>query len=218
MSLPERGHTRLGASRPKGNVSFLEDDGHWNHMAVPAEACRVLRRRRRNDELEVHDAGELSRAIEDATYVGAKNVVLRLVARRDYSAKELRDKLKMHGFEAAAAQRVVRECEETHLIDDSRFADVFIRSKLSAGWGMARVERELARRGVDIRTVEGWPYEYLDPEDELKRALEVARRRHVSGSKAWQKLVRHLVGRGFGTDVAIEAARLALKEEPERSW
>jgi regulatory protein len=77
---------------------------------------------------------------------------------------------------------------------------------------MQRIERELEVRGIDVRDVPGWPYEYLDPEDELSRAKELAQTRRVSGPRAYEKLVRYLCTRGFTTSVASRAARQVLEE------
>ena len=215
VHLPDRKRAYLGASHPKGSVSFKDDEGTWQHLSVPAEACRVLRRKKKGDEIRVQCEDDLKRAIEDATYTGAKNVALRLVARRDYSRKEALEKLALHGFGTSVSQRVVQELIDIHAIDDSRFADVFIRSKINAGWGLSRIERELSRRGVAAKAIEGWPYEYTDPDDELERATEIAQRKRVSAPNAWQKLVRFLVGRGFGLDVAKRAATAALADGNE---
>ena len=221
VSLPDRSRVRIGASHPKGSVSYKRNGAGWEHKAIPAEVCRILKRRVRDDELTVLSEQELEQAIESATNQGARNILLRLIARRDYSRKEACDKLITYGFDYSTAKRAVDDLADIHAIDDLRYADVFIRSKIASGWGMARIERELGNKGVDIHEVEGWPYDYLDPEDEVQRALEVAARKRVSGPQAWQKLVRFIAGRGFGLDVAKRAASLALesrREEMERAY
>ena len=96
--------------------------------------------------------------------------VARLVERRDYSRKEVADKLAEDGYSHSCIDRVVERACSCRLVDDARFADVFIRTKVYAGWGAARIARELARRGVDVSSVEGWPHEYLVLEDEAAAA------------------------------------------------
>ena len=80
---------------------------------------------------------------------------------------------------------------------------------------MGRIARELSRYGIDTKDVRGWPYEYLDPEDELERALRVAQRKRVHGARTFEKLVRYLCNTGYTTGVATRAARMTLDDEKQ---
>ena len=137
----------------------------------------------------------------------------KLVGRRDYSSSELARRLEREGYLPDVASGVVTRFEEVGLIDDSRFADVFIRSKLACGWGRSKVERELKRRGVEPSSVPGWPEDYLDGSDEAEAAFELASRRRLTGKNDFQKLVRFLCGRGYPMGVSMEAARRVMAEE-----
>ena len=99
-----------------------------------------------------------------------------------------------------------------HVIDDMRFADVYIRTKVSAGWGSRRIERELSQKGIEASDVPGWPYEYFDMDDERERAYQLASRRRLSGKNDYAKIVRFLVARGFGMGDAKDAAARVLRE------
>ena len=111
----------------------------------------------------------------------------------------------------SVADEVVARFVEVGLLDDGRFAELFARSKAAAGWGRIKIERELARRGVDATQLEGWPSDYLE-EDESETAFVLASRRRLSGKNDFQKLVRFLCGRGFPMGVAMDAAKRVLAE------
>ena len=98
--------------------------------------------------------------------------------------------------------------------DDGAVCGLPARSKAAAGWGRIKIERELARRGVDATQLEGWPFGYLE-EDESETAFALASRRRLSGKNDFQKLVRFLCGRGFPMGVAMDAAKRVLAEAEE---
>ena len=91
-------------------------------------------------------------------------------------------------------------------MDDARYADVFMRSKLCAGWGPSKVEQALARRGIDARCIVGWPDAYLPEGGEAQQAYQVARGRCHGGKDPYAKVVRFLCTRGF----ALHAAGMAV--------
>ena len=144
----------------------------------------------------------------------ARSKAEELLNRRDYSSSELAAKLREAGYHPSVADEVVARFVEVDLLDDRRFAELFARSKAAAGWGRIKIERELARRGVDATQLEGWPSGYLE-EDESETAFALASRRRLSGKNDFQKLVRFLCGRGFPMGVAMDAAKRVLAEAEE---
>lgn len=151
-------------------------------------------------------------AVSDECAMGR---IARLVDRRDYSSKEASDKLREDGYAPSCIERVLGRATSSGLVDDSRFADVFIRTKVSAGWGTARIGRELSRRGIELSQVEGWPHEYLDVSDEPQRAYELVSTRRIPSKNAYPKLVRFLAGRGFSLGEATQAVSRYLAEQEE---
>lgn len=199
-------------ARPKGLLR-MESESHGSEtMSLPLTVARSLERKRRTGELDPSSRAELLYDVGQISSAKAMDRVAKLVDRRDYSSKEAADKLRQDGYGAKVVEATIARATEAHLIDDCRFAEVYVRTKVYAGWGMRRIERELSRRGIEAQDLPGWPYEYLDPEDERSRALDVARRHRVSGKNQLQKMVRFLVGRGFSTAVAYDVAREALGE------
>ncbi len=58
-----------------------------------------------------------------------KKRALRLLERKDYSRKELIDKLKKGGYEENIVEQIIAYVDSYHYLDDSRVAGSFIRGK-----------------------------------------------------------------------------------------
>lgn len=212
VKLPGRTRSSFDSRRPRATLVIHPQEPDEERLSIPVAVGRSLATRKKDGSLEVGSRAELLHTVGEVARRCASARIERLINMRDYSSDEIRQKLSMDGYAAKTIDACVRRAADAHLINDTRYADVFIRSKLSAGWGMARIERELARRGVEVDQLAGWPYEYLDPEDELSRACEVARRKGVHGAHPYERLVRHLCSRGFAMGVSRRAARAIMDE------
>ena len=80
------------------------------------------------------------------------------------------------------------------------------------------MERELARRGVDVSDIPGWPEEFFSADDERERALALASRRRLTGKNDYQKLVRFLGSRGFPASTSVSVVREVLAQAGEQAW
>ena len=74
---------------------------------------------------------------------------MRYLARREYAAAELVDKLVQRGYDDGVVRTVVRALGEAGLQDDARYTEAFIRSRVERGHGPVKIGVELRRRGVD---------------------------------------------------------------------
>ena len=212
IELPERDKVALGGRRPKGTLVIVGEEGA-EHMSAPVAALKALDKRLEGLPEPPASRAELLFHLRTVSEECAMARVARLVERRDYSRKEVADKLAEDGYSRSCIDRVVERACSCRLVDDARFADVFIRTKVYAGWGAARIARELARRGVDVASVEGWPHEYLVLEDEADRAYELVSTRRVPAKNAYAKLVRFLAARGFSLGDATRAVSRYLAEQ-----
>ena len=210
VCLPERRRAALGTQKPRGTLIIYAGSDNEEQLKIPLSVARILRSKRRSGEINPGSRAELLFMVGELSRTCAQLRIERLINRREYARSEVVEKLRQDGYNPQIIEDCVARACEIGLVSDARYADSFIRSKVYAGWGMARIERELSRKGIDVAQVRGWPYDYLDPEDELTRAVDIASTRRVSGATAYQKLVRFLCGRGFSTSVASRAARQVL--------
>ncbi|WP_027330797.1 regulatory protein RecX [Marinimicrobium agarilyticum] len=135
---------------------------------------------------------------------------MNLLARREHSALELREKLvkrfadEAHGLDIDS---VLSRLAEQGLQSDERFTEAFITSRERQGKGPLRIEQELRQKGV----AEALVAQYLDEADECWAGLarEVRSKRFGDGpiqtprEKARQ--MRFLQYRGFSHEQVREA-------------
>ena len=205
--LPKKHETSWGGWRPRGTVVVESQEGGSERLAVPKAVARVLAAKRSSGELLVTCRNDLLNVIDATERSCARLRIERLIDRREYATSEVLQKLRDDGYSDEVSAQCVGYATEIGLISNKRYADMFVRSKLSAGWGMARIERELKKRSIDPILLDGWPYEYLDPEDEQARATEVALRHRVHSPHAREKMIRYLCGKGFALSVATRVSR-----------
>ena len=135
--------------------------------------------------------------------------IVALVNASDKSELAIRARLSRDGFDEREIEEAVERAKRYGLIDDARFADVLIRSRISQGRGSCGIERELKSNGIDIYAVPGWPYDYpVDHEAELQRALGLLERRPPRSKNAREGAYRKLVGKGYSSSIATTAARI----------
>ena len=134
--------------------------------------------------------------------------IVALVNASDKSEKAIRDRLVRSGFSEAAIEESVERAKSYGFIDDMRYAEILIRSRLNQGKGMRGIERELSLQLIDIEQVPGWPHEFAnDEETELKRALAFLDKKPPRSKNLREGAYRKLVAKGFSSAVASRAAR-----------
>ena len=97
-----------------------------------------------------------------------------LLARREHSLAELRQKLAARSFDAAEIDSALAALARDGLADEGRFVEAFIASRISKGSGPIRIRAELRERGIDADTIEA---SLADAHDwgELARQVRVRR-------------------------------------------
>ncbi|MBL6752149.1 MAG: regulatory protein RecX [Nevskia sp.] len=128
----------------------------------------------------------------------ARTRALRLLARREHSARELQHKLAVRGVEQAQAAAVVGELAQAGWQSDARYVGSLVRSRVAQGYGPLRIESELIAAGVAEplarEALAGAGADWAQLAEDLRRrkfgALPAA-------AAQWQKQYRHLAARGF---------------------
>ena len=210
VELPDRSE-RFGSSRPKATVRVFDSKGE-QRWVVPVAVGKSLSLFCSDCDGRIGSRAELSYEVERTLMSAGKTRVESLLNRRDYSTAELLSKLKDDGFSSAVSAQLVDEAVASNIVNDARFAEVFVRSKCYAGWGRLRIERELSKKGIKARELPGWPESYFGDEDEKSRALDLASRRRLTGKNDFQKMVRYLCGKGYSMGVSMDVARQILEE------
>lgn len=198
---PERASAPIGSRKPRARIDFKEGEP----LHLPVSVARELSAW---DGPEAESRAEVLWRVRASADKVAWSRVVDMASRREYSALEATRRLERDGFSSACAKRAVDKAVGLRVIDDARFAECFVRSKLAAGWGPLRIERELSQRGVEPSGLPGWPEAFLREGgggSVLDRAREALGRRPVPEKNAYPKLMRFLVSRGYPLAVARDA-------------
>lgn len=128
-----------------------------------------------------------------------KNCALGLLARREHSQYELRNKLKLRKFSDNLIVEVLKELTSENLQSDARFTEIYIRHRAEKGYGPLRIQAELRERGIVEESIS----QYLDESAEywIEKITTVKRKKF--GNKIPKdfseraKQMRFLQYRGF---------------------
>src|SRR5690349_12912870 len=137
-----------------------------------------------------------------------KTQALKLLARREHSARELKRKLAARGITDDEAAAAVEHAIAENWQSDARYAGMLVRTRVSGGYGPARIEAELEVAGVPSEQVRA----ALDEAavDWTALAVEVhakkfGRAPKTSAERA--KQYRYLQGRGFDSSQIAAALK-----------
>jgi regulatory protein len=156
---------------------------------------------------EFADASDLEETLAPAERSCAHQRSLRALAQRDQTAAGLERRLAEEGYPVWISKEAVARLTEAGLLDDTRFAEAYVRTRVRQGFGRRRIADELAQRGVDPETIaEALASDY--GEDDVDRALALLRGHMPSNRGERERAVRRLVSRGFDLAVALKAVDL----------
>lgn len=148
---------------------------------------------------EVVDASDAKRCKDKAMW---------LLSYRDYSSRELFDKLR-RDFGEDAAHSSVSRCEELGLLDDERFArrysaDLFHLKRLSENG----VRQKLIQKGIDRDLIDEVLSEFdVDEEEQIKEIIERKYARALSDEKGRRRAFSALQRMGYSYSVIKSVMR-----------
>ncbi|MDH3218066.1 MAG: recombination regulator RecX [Gammaproteobacteria bacterium] len=132
-----------------------------------------------------------------------------LLARREHSAQELRQKLTAREFDNDAIEEAMRGLRDDGLQSDERFAESYINSRFNAGIGPRKIRFELRQRGIADELVD----RYLDLYSERWDQSMIQQRVRKYGDAIPEdhagrmKQARFLQNRGFSPESVMRLFR-----------
>jgi len=96
-----------------------------------------------------------------------RNKAMDLLARREHSEQELRQKLKTREYDADAIDAVLQALKEDRLQSDERFTESYVNHRFNAGVGPLKIRYELRQKGVSDGLVDVFLEPLSDQWDEL---------------------------------------------------
>jgi regulatory protein len=138
-------------------------------------------------------------------YLRAEKAALRLIARAEQCGAGLARKLEKRGHDTACVNAVISRLTGLNLLDDSRFARLWLESRLRLARSPRRLLASLCVRGIDRDDAEAALKTVLDEETELAILARFVKKhaRKSGGSKdASYRPLKHLLkGEGFSLSV-----------------
>jgi regulatory protein len=146
---------------------------------------------------------------------------LRLLGRRELSAKELRARLLDREHPADQVEAAISHLLETKALDDDRVARAYARTAVNVkGRGRLRVMRELHAMGIANEVVSAALADVFGELDErtlITRALQkkLRGRPRIASVAEHARLYQHLMRQGFSPAASAAALRKLGGREPE---
>ena len=138
-----------------------------------------------------------------------KKRALRLLERKDYSRKELIDKLVKDGYEQTMIEQIISYVDSYHYLDDSRVAGSFIRGKKEYK-SKREIEMLLKQKGISDEEILMAMEEHYTNEDGMNQEelaiTRILRKYRVEDSlpemtyEEKQKIAAKLYRKGFASD------------------
>jgi regulatory protein len=146
--------------------------------------ARMKRRRNPDDQAEQRSAYDRG---------------LSMLARREYSQRELRVRLEHAGCDEEESESALHKLREQHYQDDARFGEMILRARVGQGYGPDRIRAELRSHGLSDAAI----HDLLDAADVDWPAIARAQLRKTYGGRPCAdyaqrgKRAAFLVRRGF---------------------
>jgi regulatory protein len=149
----------------------------------------------------------------DQVFRNCLNKLIDMLSRRDYSVKELRQKLAKKDFDPIIIDKTIQWAEERRYIrPPQELSQMLAQQLLQRGKGRHYVLQYLKKRGLP-------PIEVFDKDTELHKALEFARQRAKRSATldraAREKIGRQLITRGFPLDIVRTVIYEKLRNNEE---
>ena len=161
-------------------------------------------------------AGRAPSLADPSSVSAARGTAIGLLSRRDYPRRALKGRLTEAGFDAEAAECAVSELEDERLVNDARFVEAAVASRIARGQGPLRIALELRHLGVAAALVDA----AVDSRSAewTGRAQALRRRRFgpavPTAAAARARQARFLLYRGF----TGEQVRAALGRGPDEAF
>lgn len=147
----------------------------------------------------------------EAPLQGAYVTALTMLARRELSERQIRQRLLRKGYEADAVDEAIVRLKAERALDDTRVAAAIARTETAIKRrGRLRVQRQIESAGIApglARQAVDEVFGDLDGDELLQAALGRRLRgdRPIADDREFQRLYRYLTAQGFESDRILKA-------------
>lgn len=212
IRLPEKSCSSFSKSKPKAELVVETQQGSEYLIKYPVSAAKQLNKEHLSLPCECESFFDLLRQVESKV---CESIMLKMLDRRDYTQFEMQQKLRLNGFLPEVYEPIIDRAITNKYICDERYAKYFIDAKKRSGWGQKKIELELKHRGVDVYTLKNYPEDFFDSSEEYERAFLLLQRKQIPQTRPYEKLMRHLLSKGFNSSIASCCVKAYLQDTEE---
>ena len=212
IRFPEKSCSSFSKSKPKAELVIETQQGSEYTIKYPVAAAKQFNKEYPALPCECESFFNMLRQVESKV---CESTMLKMLDRRDYTQLEMQQKLRLNGFLPEVYEPIIDRAITNKYICDERYAKYFIDAKKRSGWGQKKIELELKHRGIDAYALKDYPQAYFDNDEEYERTLSILRRKHIPDTRAYEKLMRHLLSKGFNSSVASSCVKAYLQDAEE---
>ncbi|HEY6212199.1 MAG TPA: RecX family transcriptional regulator [Vicinamibacterales bacterium] len=138
---------------------------------------------------------------------------LKMLARRELSELQVRQRLARRGHEPQAIDEAIARLRDERAIDDARVAEAIARTETSLRRrGKVRVRMQIERAGIAksiARQATDAVFDGIDDDTQIELALKkrLRGRSTIADDREFQRLYRYLIGQGFESDLVMKTLR-----------
>ena len=146
----------------------------------------------------------------------AKLRCMHLLEKRDYTEKQLRDKLRMGKlpYSEEIISEAIDYVKSYHYVDDERYARNYV-EQMTQRKSRRQIEQDLLQKGVDRAYIVS-AFEDTEEEDEMQLIFQWMEKKHFDRSNAdqkeCQKMYAFLIRKGFQSSDVSRAMRVSIDE------
>ena len=126
----------------------------------------------------------------------------RFCAMQERCENDVRRKLTSFHLSDSQRDAILNSLKENRYLDEGRYVELFVRSKVKSAWGRQKIVAALRAKGIPSELIEQACAEIQtdDYREKLREAIGKWRRSHPDEPGNSPKLVRHLLSKGYNID------------------
>ncbi len=126
----------------------------------------------------------------------------RYCAYQERSEAEVRKKMGTLAVPVAMADDIVKELKACDFLNETRFAETYVRSKLKEKWGKLKIRQGLYQKGIAAEVIQEQMDQIDDDQyiDVVRDTIEKWKRLNSKDAANRPKLIRHMLSKGFAMD------------------
>lgn len=158
-------------------------------------------------ESKVLTEDEILEIEKASSLCGAKKYALKLLSEKDYTVKQIFDKLKRKKYDDTMIEEIISYLKENKQIDDNLFIKEATISYNNKNYGKLKILEELNKKGINKEKLQHLEF---DDDNEVQKAINllekfVKKQSNKSFNKIKQDAYSQLIYKGFESDIALKA-------------